>query len=223
MTATPFQDAGFHVVPDVLGAPACAAVIDSLPDNAAQSRSLLAQPWCARLARQLQGHAALAGAIASDAVAVQCTYFEKSRDQNWLVALHQDLSIPVRARLAHADLTGWSHKEGQWYVQPPPALLDELVAVRLHLDACGADDGPLQVVAGSHRHGRLPAVQQAALAQAGRTPCLVDQGGVLLMKPLLLHGSSKATGSGRRRVLHFLFGPPTLPAGLAWPATAAFE
>jgi hypothetical protein len=36
------------------------------------------------------------------------------------------------------------------------------------------------------------------------------------MRPLILHASSKATGAGERRVLHFLFGPPTLPHGLKW-------
>jgi hypothetical protein len=38
----------------------------------------------------------------------------------------------------------------------------------------------------------------------------------MAMRPLLLHASSKATGSSRRRVLHFLFGPPALPFGLEW-------
>ena len=39
---------------------------------------------------------------------------------------------------------------------------------------------------------------------------------MMLMRLLLLHASSKATGASRRRVLHFLFGPPRLPLGLAW-------
>jgi hypothetical protein len=36
------------------------------------------------------------------------------------------------------------------------------------------------------------------------------------MRPLLLHASSKATSPVPRRVLHFVFGPPTLPLGLEW-------
>jgi hypothetical protein len=36
------------------------------------------------------------------------------------------------------------------------------------------------------------------------------------MRPLALHTSSKATGTGRRRVLHVVFGPPELPFGLQW-------
>jgi hypothetical protein len=41
-------------------------------------------------------------------------------------------------------------------------------------------------------------------------------GAVLLMRPLLLHASSKASGSGLRRVLHLLFAPRALPHDLRW-------
>jgi hypothetical protein len=49
--------------------------------------------------------------------------------------------------------------------------------------------------------------------------CIAQTGDVVCMRPLALHSSSKATGSSRRRVLHFVFGPSTLPDGLQW-ATA---
>ncbi len=38
----------------------------------------------------------------------------------------------------------------------------------------------------------------------------------LIMKPLILHASSKSSSDERRRVLHFVFGPRTLPLGLEW-------
>jgi hypothetical protein len=41
----------------------------------------------------------------------------------------------------------------------------------------------------------------------------------MLMKPLLLHASSKASVAGIRRVLHFVFGPAQLPGALRWRAT----
>src|SRR4051812_114307 len=52
------------------------------------------------------------GVLPRGAVAVQCTLFDKSADKNWLVALHQDLSIPVPERVTHPDCSGWSEKEG---------------------------------------------------------------------------------------------------------------
>jgi ectoine hydroxylase-related dioxygenase (phytanoyl-CoA dioxygenase family) len=148
---------------------------------------------------------------------VQCTLFDKSPRANWLVALHQDLSIPVRDRVPHPDLLGWSRKEGMLYVQPPASLLEALVAVRVHLDESTADRGPLRVVPGSHRDGRFTETDASARrAELGETECLVGRGGVLLMRPLLLHASSKASRPSRRRVLHFLFGPAGLPYGLRW-------
>ena len=104
------------------------------------------------------------GLIPAGHVAVQCTYFEKSASRNWLVPIHQDLSIPVARRVDAPGLRGWSQKEGALFVQAPVELLAQLVAVRVHLDACGADDGPLRVLPGSHRLG-LVAPEAAVLAR----------------------------------------------------------
>ncbi|NHZ33584.1 phytanoyl-CoA dioxygenase family protein [Massilia rubra] len=215
-----FGQLGYALVPEVLPAADCARLAELAQPAAAASggtRCLLAQPWCADLARRLRAEPALASLLDPDAVAVQCTYFEKSAGRNWLVPLHQDLSIPVAARVDAPALRGWSVKEGTLFVQAPPALLDTLVAVRVHLDPCGLDDGPLLVVPGSHRAGVL-APPDAAAARAATPPvaCLAGVGGTLVMRPLLLHASSKALGQGRRRVLHFVFGPRVLPFGLHW-------
>jgi ectoine hydroxylase-related dioxygenase (phytanoyl-CoA dioxygenase family) len=150
-------------------------------------------------------------------VAVQCTLFDKSPDRNWLVALHQDLSIPVRERVESAECSGWSEKEGHLYVQPPVNVLERLVAVRVHIDDCPAESGALRVVPHSHMEGRVDPSQADALRQHhGETVIPVAKGGVLLIRPLLLHASSKATSLTPRRVLHFVFGPPALPLGLEW-------
>jgi ectoine hydroxylase-related dioxygenase (phytanoyl-CoA dioxygenase family) len=138
-------------------------------------------------------------------------------DRNWLVPIHQDLSIPVAERVEHRELSGWSEKEGELFVQPPVSLLERMVAMRLHLDECGVEDGALTVVPGSHALGRLSTdAAIAARAERGAVTCPVPQGGVFALRPLLLHASSRATGKSRRRVLHFLFGPPQLPCGLRW-------
>jgi hypothetical protein len=46
--------------------------------------------------------------------------------------------------------------------------------------------------------------------------CIAPRGAALVMRPLLLHASSKSTGQGRRRVLHFLFASDALPVPLQW-------
>jgi hypothetical protein len=213
-----FDDDGFAVLPALLSDAELAALDAAMTGtDGVGSRDLLAESWCAALARRLLDDERLADALPRTHVPVQCTSFEKSVDRNWLVPVHQDLAIPVAARVDHAALGGWSNKGGTWFVQPPVSLLERLVAVRVHVDDCGAEDGPLNVVAASHRLGRLSDEQAIALRDArGTLACPVARGGALLMRPLLLHASSKAAGRSRRRVLHFLFGPRQLPFDLAW-------
>lgn len=202
-------DADGHVVlPSLLDEPELAHLEAALPteDLRAGTRNLLYATWCASLAIRLKHDAQLAPLLPADPVAVQCTYFVKSEADNWLVALHRDLSIPVRDRIASPAWRGWSEKEGERFAQPPYAVLAGIVAVRLHLEDNTDTNGPLQVVPGSHRH----------LGTDGeRVSCLVRRGGAVVMRPLLLHASKKLL-AGRRRVLHFLFAGRALPDGARW-------
>lgn len=215
--AASFAECGFAIMGPLFPIEDLTQALDQLQVDGAGARDLLEQGWCAELGRRIRTHPLIATLLPPDAVAVQCTFFQKSTEQNWLVPMHQDLSIPVRERVADAHLTGWSDKGGTLFVQPPDDVLGQLVAVRLHVDTCELADGPLRVVPGSHRSGRLnPADALQARQRFGETPCEVGQGGALVLKPLLLHASSKASGRSRRRVLHFVFGPRSLPCGLAW-------
>lgn len=215
-----FEDMGFVEIPNALTAGQCrdlASSVDDTDGGRAGSRNLLELPCCMEVASTLKAHAHIGPLLPREAVAVQCTLFDKSSDRNWLVALHQDLSIPVRERVDHTECAGWSEKEGVLYVQPPVPMLEALVAVRVHLDDCRPQSGPLRVVPRSHRHGRLSADEAKALRnEYGEVECIGLRGGVLVMRPLLLHSSSKTRVQSRRRVLHFLFGPSELTCGLRW-------
>ena len=213
-----FDDAGFEVLAALLGEEDLAGIAARLARRSGVGeRNLLDEAWCADLARRLRADPRVAHALPRTHAAVQCTSFEKSVERNWRVPVHQDLAIPVAARIEHPALGGWSNKGGTWFVQPPAEVLESLVALRLHVDDCGVDDGPLHVVAGSHRQGRIDEARAIALRnECGTVTCPVARGGGMLMRPLLLHASSKAIGASRRRVLHFLFGPPRRPFGLAW-------
>ena len=113
---------------------------------------------------------------------------------------------------------GWSEKEGELFVQPPVSVLDTVLALRLHLDKCNEQNGALRVVPGSYRLGRLTAAEAIRAKDALGEVCVeVPRGGAMLMKPLLLHASSKVSVNGARRVLHFVFAPPILPGTLGWP------
>ncbi len=201
--------------PDVTRATAHA--LDHWLGQAAGSRNLLAQPHCRDIAVQIKAQLVPMGLLDASNVAVQCTLFDKTPDRNWLVALHQDTSVPASCAGMPTVI-----KEGEPYVQPPADVLQSLLAVRVHLDDCGPDAGPLRVVPGSHLAGRLNDAEAHALRiERGELSCTAALGDALLMRPLLLHASSRARSPARRRVLHFLFGPERLPRGMVWNRTVA--
>ena len=213
-----FTEHGYLLVPDVLSIGECERIAAQVPSSKLVSggtRRLLEHTWCRALVDRLRNHAVLAQLLPPSAVAVQCTWFEKSRGRNWSVPFHRDLSIPVAEKVENSSLNGWSRKEGCLFVQAPVSVLEQLVAVRLHLDPCGADDGALRVVPGSHRDGRAD-TDDRELDRRAEVVCEMGVGSTLVMRPILLHSSRKAVGDGRRRVLHFLFGPRELPYGLRW-------
>ena len=214
-----FKKDGYFVIPGVIDAVLnrrLGAFVGGHTGGAG-SRRLLDEAWCTHLAGALRGDSRIRSLLPRNAVAVQCTLFDKSPTKNWLVALHQDLSIPVKERVESPECSGWSEKEGRLYVQPPLNVLEQLIAVRVHIDDCPAESGALRVVPKSHSQGRLDQGQAEALRlEHGETVVPVARGGTLVMRPLVLHASSKATSLAPRRVLHFVFGPPTLPLGLEW-------
>lgn len=215
---------GFFEKPNVLSGADCddlAAKIATIPSSGAGTRNLLSLPWCNALAKSLRNNPLLSPALSAGCVAVQCTLFAKTPGTNWSVTPHQDLGIPVAAKVDAPSCSGWSEKEGSLFTQPPVAVLDACVVVRLHVDACGPEAGPLVVTPGSHKLGRLPGSAVARLFSSQvRHVCTVPRGGALVLRPLLVHASSKATASVNRRVLHFLFGPANLPLGLQWAHAA---
>jgi ectoine hydroxylase-related dioxygenase (phytanoyl-CoA dioxygenase family) len=155
--------------------------------------------------------------LGESAFAVRGTLFDKTPDANWRVPWHQDLSIAVQERVDADGCGPWSVKAGVVHVQPPVAVLEAMLAIRIHLDDCNEENGPLRVIPGSHNRGRLTAEQIRAIPLASPSiSCPVRSGGALLMRPLLLHASSASRSPNHRRVIHIDFASTPLPAGLKW-------
>jgi len=53
--------------------------------------------------------------------------------------------------------------------------------------------------------------------------CDVSKGGVMIMKPLLLHSSSRTTNNEKRRVIHLEFSNMELPEELKWAERLAIN
>ena len=218
--APTLQEHGYTIVSAVIDAEQAVWIQQATKNVAvatAGTRNLLEFGWCRDLAERIRSHPLIRASLPQSPVAVQCTFFDKTEARNWLVAPHQDLNIPVKERIEDPRLSVWSQKEGQHFVQAPDELLEQLLAVRVHIDDCGPENGPLRVVPGSHRNGRIGESEARRLRDTvGEVICAVSSGGVLLLRPLLLHASSKATSPHHRRVLHFLFGSEVVGYGLRW-------
>ena len=180
-------------------------------------RNLLDAATVQALARSGAVRAVAEAALGSGCGAVRGLLFDKTPVANWKVAWHQDLAIAVRARRDAPGYGPWSEKAGVPHVHAPAALLERMVAIRVHLDDCGPDNGPLRVLPGSHRAGRLGAGDIAAWkARVEPVTCVAARGGLLALRPLVLHASSPARSPAHRRVVHLEFAAAPLGDGLQW-------
>jgi hypothetical protein len=209
---------GFAVVHGVLEAEQIRALREALgPATAAGRRGLLGVAAVAEFARSAKLVALVRPHLPVEPVPVRAIDFHKGPDANWLVAWHQDLTLAVRARVEAPGLGPWSVKDGIPHVQAPAELLAQMLTVRLHLDDADATNGALRVLPGTHRLGRLSPERIAELSErCGEVVCTAASGDVLLMRPLLLHASSRATSDRPRRVLHIEYAGFALPAGQEW-------
>jgi hypothetical protein len=192
-----FASDGYSVIPNVLGSQdtdEIACLVGGMLGTYAGTRCLLEVEWCALLAERLANEPRIRLLLPVTARAVQCTLFAKTIETNWLVSLHQDLSIPVAERIESDACSGWSRKEGNTFVQPPVHMLETILAVRLHLDDSDESNGASRIVPGSHRLGRLSSVEAHRERETrGERLVSVLRGSAMIMRPLLLHASSKSS------------------------------
>jgi ectoine hydroxylase-related dioxygenase (phytanoyl-CoA dioxygenase family) len=143
-------------------------------------------------------------------------YFDKTPESNWYVTWHQDIVINVNEKIDTPGFAGWTKKAGIHGVVPPDDYLKSTVTIRIHLDDAEASNGALKVIPGSH-HRKLADDEISVITQSNLSEtCQVKAGGIHIMKPLLLHSSSKATSENRRRVIHLEFNTRELPNALMW-------
>ncbi len=152
---------------------------------------------------------------------VRAIFFDKSPETNWLVPWHQDLSIAVGERVEIEGYGPWSIKDGITHVQPPMEVLERMLTIRVHLDDCDESNGALEVIAGSHLHGRLSSSQIAEIRSKQESmKCVLKAGDALLMKPLLLHASGHSKSERHRRILHIEYAACELAPPLFWHPAA---
>ncbi|MDA1051123.1 MAG: phytanoyl-CoA dioxygenase family protein [Planctomycetota bacterium] len=154
--------------------------------------------------------------LGDNCFAVRAIFFDKIPGANWSLGWHQDNVIAVRERHDIEGFFAWSEKAGVWQVQPPVEILARMLAIRVHLDDCSADNGALRVLPGSHSHGWLDDEIDEWKANVAEFVCEVSASDVVAMCPTLLHASAKSSRPGHRRVIHIEFAAEELPSPLAW-------
>lgn len=227
---------GFAIVPGVLDEAEVNALIAAV-DRAQHEADQQADPASLRRGQSVYGLRDLIGRVPEvrwlagsvavrslvepvlgpDAFAVRGLWFDKTSGANWNLPWHRDLTIAARQRIDAPGFSSWTVKAGIPHAIAPVEVLGAMLTVRLHLDPAGPDNGPLRVLPGSHRlDGRAPTEVSSWSDRVRPVECVVDRGGAVLMRPLILHASNSARSPRHRRVVHLEFAAGPLPGGVEW-------
>lgn len=225
---TAIAEKGFTVINDVFDTAAVAALItcienaDIVKDTFRQTKDLFAirqffkevpatlplvfVPALQQVINTLFGHGYHV---------VKSIYFDKPVGSNWFVAYHQDLTISVKEKTVVEGYGPWTVKQGQYAVQPSLQVLENNFTIRIHLDNTDENNGALRVIPGSHLKG-IYRPETIDWGKEVEETCAVQKGGLMIMRPLLLHASSRTTNQRPRRVIHVEFSSQELPLPLRW-------
>jgi hypothetical protein len=204
----PIQKRDFAVILAILGPKEVDGLLNELsradlPHSRAGMRHAMRVPAVAAMAQDSRLMGIAQEVLGDAAFPFRATLFDKSPTANWLVVWYQDTALPPQERREAPGWGPWSVKDGVTYAHAPENALSQVLALRLHLDDSVPENGPLRVLPGTHTLGVLSDEALHDLAtRVTAVDCLVPEGGVLAMRPLIVHASSKSQSEAPRRVLH---------------------
>ena len=212
---------GYALADILLARHQCEHIAASLPAVTGAGRGGISNLLSHPTVRQLLLHQKLGGyvwsVIGRDLVAVKATLFDRTAETNWRTQWHQDRTVAVKERLSVEGFGLWSTEAGVLHADAPPAVLAQMIAIRIYLDECGAENGPMRVIPGSHRSGKLPDDAMARTVAHGQiVEVCAPQGALVVMRPLLVRASSTARAPQHQRVLHIEFAPAEAISPLEW-------
>jgi ectoine hydroxylase-related dioxygenase (phytanoyl-CoA dioxygenase family) len=152
---------------------------------------------------------------APDYTIIKSIYFDKAPGANWFVSFHRDQIIFVKNKIEAWGFKNWTNRGDCFGVQPSPDILGNMVTIRIHLDDADQNNGALKVIPYTHSEATVRSVN-TNFSDSDSVLCPVRAGGVMLMKPLLFHASSKSASDKRRRVIHLELCGMELPEGMEW-------
>ncbi len=149
---------------------------------------------------------------------VRAIFFNKTPEQNWAVSWHQDRTVAVSKPFEQEGWHSWTVKDGEIHPQPPLAVLENMLTIRIHLDEATEENGCLKVIENSQLQGIMSQTEiNEFVANSDVSLCLANRGAALIMRPHLLHSSNKAINPSQRRILHLEYSAySSLPEGISW-------
>ena len=153
---------------------------------------------------------------------IKSIYFDKPPNANWVVNWHQDLTINLKEKKATPNFINWRITKERVVVQPTRKILENIFTIRIHLDDCTKENGALRVIDKSHQAGVIEIKEWIKQKRGKEQICAIKKGGIMLMKPLLLHASKRTENQKNRRVIHIEFCDQELPNGLEWKERVTF-
>jgi len=224
---TDIEQTGFAIIPDVFSSEELAMLAtiieeaDRSGENFRMSAGLFAIRQFFKEIPDIIPHvfikklnAIIKEVFGADYFIVKSIYFDKPEHSNWFVAYHQDLTIAVKQKKEIEGYGPWTAKQNQFSVQPPFHILNDNFTIRIHLDDADDGNGALYVIPGSHRTILRP--ERIERSTIEEVICNVPQGGIMIMKPLLMHASKRSVNKRKRRVIHIEFTNKVLPEPLEW-------
>ncbi|MCF6275913.1 MAG: phytanoyl-CoA dioxygenase family protein [Robiginitomaculum sp.] len=159
----------------------------------------------------------LASNVVPGSKPVRALMFNKSPKANWVVPWHQDRVVAVKHKHEVRNYQNWTKKTGVWHVEPPLDILKKMVFARIHLDDNTPENGCMEIVLGSHRHGYISSVTiPECITALPKEICEAKRGDVLFVKALTIHRSSASKSGAMRRVLRVDYSNQELANPLQW-------
>jgi predicted DNA-binding transcriptional regulator YafY/ectoine hydroxylase-related dioxygenase (phytanoyl-CoA dioxygenase family) len=159
----------------------------------------------------------------NDYFLTKAIFFDKPKNSNWYVTWHQDVPINVQEKIITAGYSGWTKKNELISVMPPEDILHQTITIRIHIDDTTSENGALKVLPGSHKKRLTDEEIKLITNSSIASNCEVMEGGIHIMKPLLLHSSSKSTNKNKRRVIHLEFNNQELEGEIEWSEKIIFK
>ncbi len=211
---------GFAIADLELSPDQCTYIATSLPSVADQrggARGVLGHPTVLQLIRHRQFAQVLRSLTGRDLVAVAARLLDSAAGDDHALQWHQDRQVTVRERMDVPGYGPWTSRAGICHVEPPASVLDQMLVVLLHLDACAAGTSGFRVLPGSHTAGKLTseAIRQLVETEEPIAPG-ITQGTMIVMRPLLLHAATASRA--HYRVLHIDLAPLEAISPLQWHA-----